>query len=359
VVLLAASLLELLTSSPESENTTSRALAATIPPLAVAVSRTAPPVAGGALVLAWLIDSVPGPSEGTLGAGLAMLVIAFGVSAWGARPWPWLAAVVAADTFRWTRVAHGDATDVYVDWAFLALAAGAGHLVRRRTEHADRLGTRLQISENTREREAREAVARERAVIARELHDIVAHSVSLMVVQAGTARPAAARVDAELAEVLATIEQSGRGALAELRRLLGVLRVTEEADLRPMPDLTSLTELVDGVRAAGLDAHLRTDVTADVPPGIALCAYRTVQEGLTNALRHAAGSSVEVTVTTDSRALDVRVVNGSGDASAAVTGSGTGLTGLRERVLLCGGTISSGPVDQGYQLAVRLPLDAS
>jgi len=357
VVLLATSVLELLASSPESENRVLRALAATIPALAVALSRSAPQVAGGALVLAWLLDSLPGPSEGTLGAGLSMLVIAFGLSAWATRPWPWLATVVAADTFRWTRALEGDAADVYVDWAFLALAVAAGHLVRRRTEHADRLGTRLQISESTAEREAREAVARERAVIARELHDIVAHSVSLMVVQAGTARPTAARVDAELAEVLATIERSGRAALTELRRLLGVLRVTEEADLKPTPDLTSLPELVEGVRAAGLDARLRSTVTAEGPPGIALCAYRTVQEGLTNALRHAAGSSVEVTVTSDNRALDVRVVNSGGDAGSSVTGSGTGLTGLRERVLLCGGTITAGPVDEGYQLAVRLPLD--
>ena len=357
VVLLAESVLELFADDP-AQPAAVRAAVALVPPVAVAFSRRAPRGAAAVLLALWVLDVVVGPPLGTLGAGFAMLVIVFGVSACLDRPWVWLAAILAVDAARRAQLVDAQPEDAYIDIAFIVLVAAAGRVVRRRTVQAESLDSRLQLSEQARESAAREAAQRERSVLARELHDIVAHSVSLMVVQAGTARPAAERVDAELAEVLAAIERSGREALTELRRLLGVLRTEEEHSLRPMPDLTTLPELVDGVRAAGLDVMLHVDDLRDVPPGIGLCAYRSVQEGLTNALRHAAGSSVEVEVRGDARRLVIRVVDQGGTGSADVRGSGNGLIGLRERVVLCGGTLTSGPVPGGYQLVVTLPLRA-
>lgn len=249
-----------------------------------------------------------------------------------------------------------ESSDVVIDWAFVGFTVWIGRIVHRRTAQADALVTQLQLADVAREIRTKEAVARERAVIARELHDIVAHSVSLMVVQAGTARPIAHRVDRELADVLETIEHAGREALTELRRLLHVLRAEDEPDLQPLPDLSRLDSLVEGVRSAGVDVQARLAIPVDVPPGIALCAYRTVQEGLTNALRYANGSRVDVDVAGDGRTLLVRVHDRGGTAADTVFGTGTGLVGLRERVLLSGGRLSAGPDGSGYLLEVSLPM---
>jgi signal transduction histidine kinase len=231
-----------------------------------------------------------------------------------------------------------------------------GRIVHRRTAQADALATRLDLADVDRDTATREAVARERAVIARELHDIVAHSVSLMVVQAGTARPIAQRVDRELAEVLETIEHAGREALTEMRRLLHVLRSDDESDLQPLPDLTRLDSLVDGFRSAGLNLRATISPPDEVPPGIALCAYRTVQEGLTNALRYAPEGRIEVDVVGEDGNLLVRVHDHGGTTTADGLGSGSGLVGLHERVLLCGGRMTAGSDQTGYLLSVTLPL---
>jgi signal transduction histidine kinase len=357
-VLLAESVLELFDDDPYAQPVAVRLVVALVPPVAVAFSRRAPRGVAAVVLAAWLLDTLLGPPLGTLGAGFSMLVVVFGLSAWRGRPWGWLAVMVVLDAARMSRMVDAQPEDAYIDVAFILLVTLVGRVVRRHTVRAESLGSRLQLSERARETAEEEAVQRERAVLARELHDIVAHAVSLMVVQAGTARPAAERLDDELADVLATIERSGRQALTELRRLLGVLRTDEDHSLRPTPDLSTLPELVEGVRAAGLDVRLRLGAPQDVPPGIALCAYRAVQEGLTNALRHAAGASVDVEVTADARSLAVRVVDQGGGGSADVQGSGNGLVGLRERVLLCGGTLKAGPVSGGYQLLVNLPLRA-
>ena len=220
------------------------------------------------------------------------------------------------------------------------------------------MATRLEIADAEREAQTAQAITRERAAIARELHDVVAHAVSLMVVQAGTARPMAQRVDRELADVLETIESTGREALIELRRLLHVLRTTDEADMAPLPDLTRLDELVDGIRRAGVDVRSTMAFPSDVPAGVGLCAYRTVQEGLINAMRHGDGSPIDLEVTSDPRTLRVRVRNSGRTGGTEALGTGTGLIGLRERVLLCGGRLTVGPDASGYLLEVVLPLSA-
>jgi signal transduction histidine kinase len=159
----------------------------------------------------------------------------------------------------------------------------------------------------------------------------------------------------ELAEVLATIERSGHEALSELRRLLGVLRAEDEPDLQPVPDLSRLGELIDSIRSAGLDVRANVDADGRIAPGVALCAYRAVQEGLTNALRYAEGSAVDVTVAVKGRTLRVRIQD-DGGTSAGTLGGGAGLIGLRERVLLCGGQMIAGPSRSGYRLEVTLPM---
>jgi signal transduction histidine kinase len=355
-VLLCLALLEALFSDEQPAPTAVRLLAAVVPPVAVAFSRTWPEGAAGALLCVFALDSLQQSASGTLGAGFAWLAIAFGLAAWSRTPWLWLVALVVAATMRDLRTVGDDATDVVIDWVFVGFTIWIGRIVHRRTVQSDQLATRLQLADLERDARTKEAVARERALVARELHDIVAHSVSLMVVQAGTARPIAQRVDRELADVLETIERTGREALTELRRLLHVLRSDEAPDLQPVPDLSRLDDLIDGVRRAGVDVRATLFPPPNVPAGVALCVYRTLQEGLTNAMRYADGSQIDVDVRGDRRTLLVRVHDHGGTASSGELGGGSGLVGLRERVLLCGGHVSAGPDRSGYLLEVTLPM---
>jgi signal transduction histidine kinase len=214
-------------------------------------------------------------------------------------------------------------------------------VVRRRDERATQ--------------KAHEAAADERARIARELHDVVGHSVSVMVVQAGAERRVADRESTR--ETLEQIEQAGRQALAELRRMLGVMRRGHEpADRSPAPGLAALDALVDGVREAGLPVGVRREGTPmPLAPGLDLTAYRIVQEGLTNALKHADGARVDVVVRYAPRELAIEVLDEGPGGS--VNGSGHGLAGMRERVALYGGHIEAGPRPEGgFALRARLPL---
>jgi signal transduction histidine kinase len=329
---------------------------AVIPPLAVAFSRSAPAAAAAVLTACWLVDSFPGPAEGTLGAGFAMLAIVFGVSAWLDRPWPWVAAILLAGTIRDLRMVDSDTMDMAIDWGFVVVCCLAGRAVHHRTAQAHSLAGQLELTRSEQERRAAEAVAHERATIARELHDIVAHSVSLMVVQSGTARPLAERLEPELASVLATIESTGRGALDELRRLLAVLRADDDTELSPLPGIDAVPHLVERVRRAGLQVELRMDPVA-APAGIALCAYRVVQEGLTNALRHTRGGRTEVVLQAQAGGMEVRVTTTGGRATGQSDGTGTGLLGLRERVVLSGGQLQAGPGRDGWSLVATLPFE--
>lgn len=357
-MLLALSMTEALFSDEQPPVTAIRLLAAVVVPAAVAFTRVCPERSALAVVGVLVLSSLERSESGTLGAGFAWLAVAFGLAAWSRRPWPWLLALLVAGTLRDLRSLGFDAIDVVIDWALAGFTVWIGRVVHRRTRQADALRTQLRLAEIDRETRTREIVARERAILARELHDIVAHSVSLMVVQAGTARPIAQRADPELDDVLEAIEHAGRQALTELRRLLHVLRSEEETDLQPLPDLSRLGELIDNVRGAGIDVRTRLVLPQDAPPGIALCVYRAVQEGLTNAVRYAHGSRVEVDidVAEDSRTVHVRVRDDGGSSTNRELGTGTGLVGLRERVLLCGGRLTAGPDGSGYLLEVSLPM---
>jgi signal transduction histidine kinase len=242
----------------------------------------------------------------------------------------------------------------------IAFSVGLGFArIRRRAEAQEQRAVRA-------EQERLEAVARagaeERARIARELHDVISHDVSLMVLQASVER----RVhtgDDSTSQTLANIESTGREALAELRRMLGVLRKTDEdAPLRPQPGLAQLPDLVEQARAAGLPVHLVIDgEPVAVPAGLDIAAYRIVQESLTNAAKHAAGATVTATVRYSDGALEIDVTDdGSTDpAAATLPRGGHGLVGMQERVALFGGSLeAAAAANGGFRVRARLPLPA-
>jgi signal transduction histidine kinase len=204
---------------------------------------------------------------------------------------------------------------------------------------------------------AREAVTAERARIARELHDVVAHHMSVMVVQAGAARSVGDADPAAVAEALRQIEASGRTGLSEMRRLLEILKASDgETGLEPQPGLARLDELLDGMRATGLAVEAVVEgPPRPLPPGVDLSAYRIVQEALTNTLRHAGGASARVLLRYEPDALEIEVAD-DGPEGPAESDGGQGLIGMRERVQLFGGTLEAGPrPDGGFLVRARLP----
>jgi signal transduction histidine kinase len=235
----------------------------------------------------------------------------------------------------------------------------ASYVLAQRGRQAQEAVARARIMELERQAEAGAAVAEERARIARELHDVVAHSVSVMTVQAGGVRRLLLPEQEREREALETIEQTGRQALAEMRRMLGVLRQpTEEPPaLAPQPGLGNLEDLARQVREAGLPVELRVSgERPDLPAGIDLSAYRVVQEALTNALRHAGPARATVDVRYSAEAVELEVAN---DGRSDTTGDadGQGLVGMRERVQLCGGTVESGPrAGGGFAVRARIPV---
>jgi signal transduction histidine kinase len=202
------------------------------------------------------------------------------------------------------------------------------------------------------------AVDEERARIARELHDVVAHSLSVMVLQARGGRRVLESAPADARDAFGSIETTGQQALAEMRRLLGLLRRNDEdLALAPQPSLRELDQLIGKVEAAGLPVQMTVEgERRDLPPGIELSAFRIVQEALTNALRHAGPTRARVILRYRPDALEVEVVD-DGEGTGEAAGSGYGLIGMRERVAVYGGELDAGRRPEGgYALRVRLPL---
>ncbi|MEU8332119.1 histidine kinase [Micromonospora sp. NPDC048839] len=242
----------------------------------------------------------------------------------------------------------------------LGALAIVGDLIRRNRLSRRALDAQTELSEREQERRA---VLEERTRIAREMHDVVAHHMSLIAVQAETAPYRLADVPAPAAAEFVAIAASARDALTDMRRLLGVLRSEATGpQTAPQPDLTDLGAMVDAARRAGLPVSLDAEPINDdrVPAPVGLAAYRIVQESLANAARHAAGAAVRVTVRTGPSGLGVRVENSPTDVRpTADGGSGHGLTGMRERATSLGGTFTAGPLpDGGYAVAAELPYDA-
>jgi signal transduction histidine kinase len=216
-------------------------------------------------------------------------------------------------------------------------------------------------TERTELERARRAVLEERTRIARELHDVVAHHMSLIAVRAETAPYRLGDLPESARAEFGSLSGLAREALTEMRRLLGVLRQDQPAGLAPQPQLSDLPALVDAARRAGVSVELSVPTALDqVPSGVAVCAYRIVQESLSNASQHAPGAAVTVSVDHDAGAVLLRVANGPGGPvgpSANEPGPGHGLTGMRERVALLGGSLSAGPApDGGFVVSAVLPL---
>jgi signal transduction histidine kinase len=243
-------------------------------------------------------------------------------------------------------------------WLAFAIAWLVGRDMRRRRQEVAGLESRAARLEREREEQAQLAVSQERARIARELHDIVAHAVSVIVAQA-RAGPHLAHDPERATGVFRAIESSGRDALVELRRLLGILRSEDQQlAIGPQPGLDSLRSLIEQVRASGLPVQLRVEgEPVQLLAGVDLSAYRIVQEALTNVVKHADASNAEVVIRYGSRTLELDVLDDGRSTRASGNGAGHGLIGMRERVALYGGTIEAGAqAEGGFLVRARLPL---
>ena len=244
-------------------------------------------------------------------------------------------------------------------FVLLGAAFLAGREIASRQQQLNQQTERAGRLERDREEAIKAAAEAGRRHIARELHDVVAHSVGVMVVQAGAARKVLEEKPEAARESLLAVEATGHEAMAELRRLLGVLSENgSDAPLMPQPGLESLDALVSRVTDAGLPVELRIEgETQPLAPGVNVAAYRIVQEALTNALKYAGGAPTEVVVRYTPQAIELEVVD-EGMVSTPADGIGRGLIGMRERVALFGGTIEAGNrADRGYAVRARLPLD--
>ena len=291
--------------------------------------------------------------------GVAILVAVYSVAAYGER-WVSLAGLAAAAVgsaaLQLTPGKFQSPTPV-TNTLILGAAWLLGHFVGVRRAYTDQL-ERVQADL------ARRAVAEERLRLARELHDVVAHSISVIAVQSGVGAHVASTQPEEAAKALAAIEVTSRAALIELRRLLGVLRQEGEpqGDLAPVPGLADLDSLLAEVAKAGLGVRLRVKGTPwQLPAGVDLSAYRIVQEALTNVVKHAGEARAQVTIGYGDQEITVEVTDDglgvtvpAGDGRVRV---GHGLIGMRERVQVFGGDLEAGPQPGGgFRVAARLPL---
>jgi signal transduction histidine kinase len=259
----------------------------------------------------------------------------------------------------------GSSTNGHSDFAFTSVVVTAGWLVGRgmhgRVTQAAVIAERTQRLEQEAVAERAAAIAEERRRIARDLHDVIAHSVSVMVIQAGAAEDLLDRDPAAVLEPIRAVQETGRGALVEISRLLGLLREDgAELGLAPQPRIDDLPELVAQTEAAGLPVDLRVEGTArSLPLGVDLSVYRITQEALTNVRKHSAAGRASVVLRYSEAAVELAVEN---DGVASTNGhrGGHGLVGMRERVAVFGGSLEAGPLpDGGFRVVARLPLHPS
>jgi signal transduction histidine kinase len=327
--------------------------------------RTAAPVATvavttGGLVLAVVLGVPVGEA---LVPAFAPLVAVYSVGVHSGARGLITAAVIGLASFSVAAVADptGQLSDVVLSAAAILVALTVGRAVRVMGFETDTLEARAADLELERDERARAAVAAERARIARELHDVIGHSISVMGVQAGAVRRVLPPQQEREREALLAVERTGRDAVTEMRRLLGFLRSDDEEGslTEPPPTLKRLDDLVAEMRRAGLDVDLHVEGELDdLSAGRALAAFRILQEAFTNALRHAPGAHVRAAVRRTLAELEIEVVD-DGDTRTPVSadGGGYGLVGMRERVALYGGTLEAGPrPERGFAIVARLPM---
>jgi signal transduction histidine kinase len=298
--------------------------------------------------------SLFGQGGGSLPAYLLVAAHAFCAGRWDAG-WTSVAALLVLTGA--SEVLSAFAHDSPGFWIAPIAGWGAGRALADREHVAAQLAERARELEEERETHAALSVRYERARIASELHDIVAHAISVMVVQASAGQRLAAHDPELTAETFEAIAGAAREAEADIGRLVALLG--DEGAIGPAPDLALVEELVARAEGSGFDVTLRLEGQREgLPASLGQAAYRVVQEGLTNALRYASGAPVSVLVRGEPQALVIEVINAeaTGDVALAGTGTGNGLRGLRERVGACGGTLEAGPtLEGGWRLSAHLP----
>jgi signal transduction histidine kinase len=352
-LLTVAAQLEIWFSSEVTGHRLDFALVAPLITAPIAVRRRYPTLVGIAVPLLGAAQYAIGRDPQILSEPVAIFSALYALAVWtpARRFAAGLALVVAADLV----TSASPNANVHSAVPFAVVTAVVMLLVRRVIGDRER---RAHIAERERDVATREAVVEERARIARELHDVIAHHVSMIVLQAGAERRVLDGANGSTREVLETIEQVGRGALTETRRLLGMLRSDTDEPLMPQPGLDDVPTLVTQLREVGLPVELHVDgERRELPVGIELSAYRIVQEALTNALKHAGDARTSVHVRYGPNSLELEIADdGAGNASR-VSGGGHGLIGMRERVALYGGRFEARPDPQGgFVVRVRLPV---
>ena len=339
--------------------------------VAVALRRTAVHWAVGVLLVHLCVAAVV---KDWGGSGVAMIVITYTVAsrctvkyAAGTSALLWLAPLLLGLTPLGRSVTDPIPIDLPVAYQFaystlmFLLTFFIGRTVHNRRAYVAALEDRAQTAERDQLVVAEQAVADERRRIARELHDVVAHHVSVMSVLATGTRRALSRDPVAADEALATIEETGRVALREMRRLLVVLRTDTEpvGELEPQPGLPGLDELIEQVREAGLPVELTTiGEPGHLDPGVALAVYRITQEALTNALKHAGPAAAEVRLSFGVRELAIEISDTGRGPRPGTRTVGHGLLGMRERISLYGGTLRAGPrPGGGFRVFARIPLE--
>ena len=301
--------------------------------------------------------------------GLPIFVLVAGISLHSTRRRALLAAGLAAVALSVAVWLQPERVATASTWVASLLAVAVawlwGENLRNRRARWAAMEERARRLEAEREERDRQAVTDERLRIARELHDVVAHSMSVIAVQSGVANHVIDSRPAQARQALATIEATSRSALVELRRLLGVLRQGDDpvASLEPNPGMAELGRLADQIRSAGVEVELKVEgEPGDLPPGVDLSAFRIAQEGLTNVLKHGGGvARVLVRYSPGAVAVEIADDGRAGAADVApAEGTGHGLIGMRERVAVFGGELTAGPVPGGgYRMAARLPYAAA
>src|SRR5262245_53148546 len=274
------------------------------------------------------------------------------------------AAVIVADVFLAGHNPHALTLQTAAHVALVAVPVLAAEALRNRRSYIQLLLERLELAERTREEGAQRRAEEERLRIARDLHDVVAHTLTTINVQAGVAAHLAAREPSRAERALESIEAASHDALDELRAILGVLRKADGAEvpLEPTPGLDDVASLVDQFREAGGDVELEVEGEQPerIPGAVQLAAFRIVQESLTNATRHAPEAAASVRVAYENDRLCVAIENNSGrERNGNGRGDGVGIAGMRERATALGGTLEAGPSPRGFKVTAELPYRRS
>ena len=313
--------------------------------------------AGGVILASAFGDSQDLPLMLWLAVGAGL----YSLGEYGSNAQVVIGGVLAAVAYTTIGAVEGDPGSAALGGLLPVAALAVGRAVRVMGFESDVLGARIETLEEEQERRAGEAVAAERARIARELHDVIGHSISVMGVQAGAVRRVLPPELEEERETLLSVERAGRDAVTEMRRLLDLLRSADDAPSGALPTLGYVPQLIADMRRAGLGIELEVDGDLDdVPPGRALAAYRIVQEALTNALKHAPDARVRVSIRRAPQQLEVDVLQEAGSSHRRDDGvTGHGLVGMHERVAMYGGRLAVGPgADGGFEVRAALPLQS-